>query len=152
MSYTYVLASTAGGVINDVLSNDPSTFGDWSGLSAAFDEFRVLSMTVQYYPWNRYSKSTTVTKPVFGVYDRSDGTALTTVGNAVNFEDWYWAPLDDPWTHTFNCMAGIEDAGFTAVASVAARGWFKLYQSGLTVSQDYGDLVATIRIQWRQRR
>lgn len=155
---TAALSSSAAGVINTVVSSSPNTFANWSAYSAIYDEFRVLGMQLEYFPANRYSKTTTVCIPGIGVVDRNDSTTLS--GPSILYESTRQLSLEDPWTDRSEYrgssvpaliikMNGAEEGQWLSTGSTAANLYIKLYFSGLTVSTQYGVYYVRALVQFR---
>jgi len=156
---TRVLDLTSSGVsvINSVISNDPSFANDWASVSGGWSEYRVLSMAVEFAPQNRYSKTTTLTRPICLVVDRGSPTALTSYGQAVDNGSFQMKSLDDPFGRghkdgPFICrMSETNEADFKPVGSPVAEFWFKWYSDGLSATTIYGIVIYTWMVQFRNR-
>ena len=78
------ITSTAAGVINTVVNNDPSGSSDWNLLANYYDEFRVIGVQVHFVSLQQFS----VTKAnalLCVVFDNDDAGALTSYGAAVTY-------------------------------------------------------------------
>ena len=142
------VASDAGGSITLVQSNNPSIGPDWVNLANSFDKYRMLGFRFKFLPNNRYSKSTTVTTPVFVVGDRDDISALSSYTAAMNYESVRELSLEDPWTFCLNSLSS-EALQFRDCLSSAATEWIKLYATGLSVSTTYGIGLVTWVVQFQ---
>lgn len=148
---TAAVTSNGSGFAAFSLSDDPSGFVDWSHIAAAWDEYRVLALTMNYVPYNQYNTPTaTVVSSMFTVIDRDDATALTTEAAALEYESLKVFYLGRPFKRVVK-MASIEDASFITTASPVARNWIKGAGSGLTASTSYGKYWLTVLIQCRGR-
>jgi len=154
------LTSTGGGVINTTWTSSSSTFPNFAAYAGLFDEFRVLGMHLEFFPANRYSKSTTICMPGFGVVDHADGTALTSYAQAATYASNRILSLEDPWTDRSEYrgssvpalkirMDGVEEAQWLPTASTSAFIFIKLYFNGLTASTDYGMFILRGLVQFR---
>jgi len=146
--YQTSLASTVGGVVADVFGNNPSSASNWGDSNAVWGEYRVLAFRLEFYPVNRYSKTTTVTFPVLVDVDRRNSTALTSFSVAAARETCKMRSLEDPW-HEEIRMTGSEESQFIAVSAPTALSWFKLYSTGLSVSTTYGLILVKYLVQFR---
>ncbi len=150
-AFTGLIDSSGAGVITDVIGNDPSASADFASFSNVYDEFRVLGERLEYFPFNRYSKTTTTCTPLIVVKDRNDSTILASYSSAISYSSAKKRSLEDPWTEEMK-MTGIEDAGFIDTASPVANRWFKLYGDGLTNFTNYGRYFFYVRVQFRGRK
>jgi len=157
-----VFSSTAAGVIANVYTNDPTNTVEWSSISSVFDEFRVLGFDIEYFPLNRYSKTTTVCTPGVGVIDHNTVTALGSLTAGFQHESCRVLSLEDPWTSRKDFagnkapplkwrMAAAEEAVFTSTSGTLSNSSIKFYFSGLTVSTQYGIVLLRFIVQFRGR-
>jgi hypothetical protein len=142
------LASTAGGAIADVYGNSPTGAPNWADTNTVWGEYRTLAITVEFYPNNRYSKTTTTCVPIAVVVDRRASTALASYDSATSHESCRLLSLEDPWRQTIK-MTGSEESQFVAVSAPNSSSWVKLYASGLTVSTTYGKVFIKYLVQFR---
>jgi len=147
VAYQNNIASSAGGVINNVFSNDPSNSGDWANIQATAAEYRVLKVEWQYYPQNKYNRTATTVAPGLRIIDRSGSGVLTGYANAANHDSVKIMALDEPWSMTAN-MNGTDESGFIPISGAAAPYvWLKLYASGESISTTYGFMLVRLRLQ-----
>ncbi len=151
VSYTFDWDSDGSGFTNFVVGSAPSGAPDWSAWQQVYDEFRTLGMSIQFIPANRYSKATVVCKPLLGVIDRNDNTALTSYGEAVQYGSVKNLSIEDPWTMTERLHGDTGEANFTKTLSPTPTSWFKFISMGLTASSNYGIAVVRYRVQFRGR-
>jgi hypothetical protein len=153
LSRTAFLTSTAGGVLAANWENRPDNAFAWSTFNSVFSEFRVLSTRVEYFPNNRYSKTTTICRPMLTVVEKggSFSTALASYNAAVDYSDSCRKhSLEDPWSREAK-MSGSEEAAFLAIASPASTSAIKYYADGLSVTTEYGMYVQYYLVQFRGR-
>jgi hypothetical protein len=154
------LASGAGGVIATEYDDGMSAYAGWGAYSANYDEYRVLGIQVEYFPNNRYSKTTVTCTPVFSVVDRDSTGVLTSATQATSYESCRILSLEDPWTDRRDyagsaCqpiqlhMRGVRDAAYITTATTTPTKAIKLYASGLSVSTTYGLIFVTALVQFR---
>jgi len=144
------ITSSVGGVIDTVVDNNPSGYLDWSSIAALWDDYRALSLKIEFVPYNRYSKTTTTCKPFYWVIDRDSNGALTSVNAAAQYESAELKSIEDPWHRTAK-MLGSPAAQFKTTASPAFTFCLKAYQTGLSASTTYGELLITLLVQVRGR-
>jgi len=147
------LTSSAAGVIDAVYDNNPVGYQDWSSIAALWDEYRPLSIKVQFKPNNRYSKTTTVTVPIYVVIDRDSVGAISSKNQAIQYESCKIRSLDDPWSQGCKAVAmtGLQTHQWITTASTAATFCIKVYATGCSNSTQYGDVIVTALIQVRGR-
>jgi hypothetical protein len=149
--YTEFISSSAAGKLISVFSDNLTNFEDFTELKEIYDEYRTLGLRLDYFPCNRYSKTTTLCRPAVSVIDRDDATVLSTYLDSVGASSAKIESLEDPWSREIK-MNGIEDASFIDTASTTARQYIKIYADGLSASVEYGMIVLTCLVQFRGRR
>jgi hypothetical protein len=148
---TQVLNSSAG-TVSLVIADDPSGCTDWSVLSGAWDEFRVLGIVFHYHPYDRYNQATSITvAPCFTVIDRDDAVALTNETQALEYESLKVFNLADPWRRELRSLASIEDATFITTAAPVGRNWLKFVANAVATSTSYGKYWVDFMVQFRGR-
>jgi hypothetical protein len=148
LRYSADLSSDVAGRIAVVIGNSPTLYSGWASWATLYDEYRVLGMELKFYPQNRYSKTTTITRPIFLVTDQDDVSALTSYIDAEAYASCREHTLDDPFTHTAK-MAGVENAVYTTTGTTVNTFCIKMWSDGLSTSTTYGLLISTIRVQFR---
>ncbi len=153
LNFTGLLTSTAGGAIDSFYSNDPASYAiaDWTNLAAVWHEYRVLGFRVEFFPYNRYSKTTVVCTPMIVVVDRADASLLGSYQTGMDHSSAKKVSLEDPWIMEAK-MASTEEAAFISTGSTSAQTWIKFYSSGLSVSTVYGRTFVYLLLQLRGRR
>ncbi len=154
LRFTGLITSTAGGVIDAYYSDDPSSYAlaEWTALAGLYGEYRVLGMMMEFAPWNRYSKTTTVCTPLIVLVDRELPTAaLGSYQVAIAHESSKIRTLEDPWKEIAR-MSNAEESQFRSTASTLALKSIKFYADGLSVSTTYGRSFVHLLIQFRARR
>jgi len=157
--YASDLASTGAGVIANVFSNDPQNINDWSSLAAAYTDYRVLATAFEFYPSNKYSKTTTTTKAFCHVVNRQSSAALSSFNEAAAYESFKLLSLDDEVSFDNNekvvpivRMNGINEAEWKSTSAPATEWWHKLYTDNVSISTTFGIVIITYRLQFRGRR
>jgi len=147
------LASSVSGVIDAVYDNNPSGYQDWSSIAALWDEYRPLSLKIVFKPNNRYSKTTTVTVPIYVVADRDSVGALASKNAAIQYESCQIKSLDDPFTKGIKAvgLSGLTTHQWLTTASPSATFCIKTFATGCSNSTTYGDVIITALIQVRGR-
>ncbi len=142
------LTSSGSGVLATVVGSNPQSYSNWTALSAAYDEYRVLSMSSHFEPYQRYHDATLNTSPIYVVIDRADSTALTSYQNALEYSSVSLFNTADRWNKTVK-MNGVEDAVWTPVSTGVSTLYIKMYASILTNSTAIGRLATTVLVQFR---
>jgi len=144
-----VTTSGAGGFLS-VISDDPSATSDWSSLSGSFEEYRTLGMHIKFYPQNRYSKVSVVTRPVGMIVDRNASAALASYDVVATHASAQICSMDDPFTYEAR-MQGSDEAEWNRTASPISHYWIKFYSDGNSFSTTYGIMFIYYRVQFRGR-
>jgi len=144
------LQSSVAGVAALVYSSSPASATDWAAAQAFYDEYRVLALRLKFFPTNRYSKTTTISRPAVTYVDRDDTSLPTSYGTATKKASSVIRSLEDPWTQVIK-MDGIEDAAFFTTATVVNAFSLKLYADGLSISTEYGMMFIEYLVQFRGR-
>jgi len=142
------LASDGAGVIASVFSNNPSSAANWADTNTVWGEYRCLGFRVEFFPYNRYSKTTTTCVPLVVDVDRRSATALASYAAATSRETAKMRSVEDPWFEQAT-MNGSEESQFLAVSSTTPFIWIKTFGSGYTISTTYGMIIVKYRIQFR---
>lgn len=150
MKSLLLVSSDSSGVINLVVDNNPSGYLDWSSVAALWDDYRALSLYIEYFPYNRYSKTTTNCKPLYQVIDRDSTGILASVNAAIQYESCERKSIEDPWYRGVK-MTDVLDSQFITTASPSATFSIKSYQNGYSTSTTYGEVMITLLIQVRGR-
>lgn len=153
------LTSTVGSVINNVYGSSPSSVADWASLAASYSEYRVLATALEFYPSNKYSKTTTLTKALAHVVSRESNSAISNFGEAAAYESMKLFSLDDEIILGESLhpspvvrMSEVAEAEWLSTGSPTSFWYHKLYTDSVSASTTYGLIVMTYRIQFRGRR
>jgi len=150
MVNTSTISSSAGGVISNVFSSDPTVSENWADASGLFDEYRVLSMQIKYFPNDRYDPGLTQhQRPLIVVADHNGNATLSSYALAANYSSSNIRSTGDPWTKSLN-MEGVGEATFVNTStSPSDLFYIKVFSSGLAVSSEYGRFFQYYRVQFR---
>jgi len=156
LGYVQVITSSVGAVIQTVTPDSSvSSAPHFSQLSGIFDEFRVTEVHCLVDSYNKYSKTTTVSGPIFMVHDESDSTALgstaqsAAIGNVVvsntddMFPDRYGYGHRYPKEHTSALNSWQPTSGNTLVGSL------KWWSTGISASVTYGTAIIRYKTEFR---
>ncbi len=150
------LTTTAGGQLTTVFDwySQMSTPADWTQISNLWTEYRILSMEVEFIPWNTFNNaSTTILAPVYSVVDRANNTVLGSVAAAVAYESCLALVPSTRFKRVVK-MSSMEEAGWNAISSApatASRAYLKMYSTGNTGSINLYDFVTRVIVQLRGR-
>jgi len=149
MDSTFAITSSSGGVINNVISNDPSSATSWSGWAGLYQNYRTLGFSIVYAPFNQYNRVSTTVAPLVTVLDRdSNFTALVSYDNASQFTSMKFADLSHRWSRSIQ-MAGSQDGVFSPTGSLTETYFIKLFSSGNSLSTTYGQLFVRYLVQFQ---
>ena len=155
--YIGTVSATAGGVLAFVLDDysQASSSPDWSNASGMYQEYRVLSMSTHFEPWNTYNTPTTsALAPVYSVLDRSSSTALASLNDCAGYASVRIHAPSTSFSRTIK-MADSGEAQFIATSTspaTADRLFIKVYSAGNAASITMYDYVSTILVQFRGRK
>ncbi len=150
------VATSASGAVTTVFDAyaQMSTPSDWTNLSGLYTEYRILSMEIEFNPWNTYNTaSTTVLAPMYTVVDRNNNTPLASVAQAIGYDSCKCTLPSRKFKRVIK-MDSIEEAQWIAVASspaTAARLYVKMYSTGNSTTINLYDFVTRIVVQLRGR-
>jgi hypothetical protein len=146
------LTSSGAGVLDAIITDDPSGYSDWASFAALFHEYRVLAMEATFVPNNRYD--TTAVKPhvpFMFVSDREGSTVLGGYANALNHPSCVIGNTSDKKIFIRVNMSNAKEAQFTTVGTPTAKHWIKYYANGLAFTAPYGQIFVRLLIQFRGR-
>lgn len=164
LSGTFTMSSSVAGVNSDVLSmtnpgaylNGASALPDLSNLTQLFDNYRIFGIKLKYTPFLQYGSNSNV--PFYIVKDFDDETALSSVSQAVQYENHKVKMSNRPWKY----YCKVPKIGSTT-ANTYGYGWFdlatapnqaglKFYCSNMTNTTNYGTMDVTYYIGFKLRR
>ncbi len=150
------VATSGTGTVTTVFSaySQLSVAGDWTNLSNLYTEYRILSMEVEFIPWNTFNMPTTnILSPVYTVEARDTATALSGLNTTVAFDSCRVVQPSKRFTRTIK-MASLEEAQFVPVGTSpasTAQLYVKLWSSGNSNSITLYDFITRIIVQMRGR-
>lgn len=157
---TGTVISSAGGVISDVYDSWSQVIAanGWTQNEQLFAEGRVLSMDLEWIPWNPNNQNlaaVTVNAPIWSVEDRANATALAATTDATGFATTVQLhPNGKKFRRTMR-MQGTGESDFHSVASPPTaenRMYVKLYSNGNSATTTYYTFVNRIMVQFRNRK
>ncbi len=150
------LSSSAGGVLNTVFDwySQSSTPTDWASFANLYTEYRILSMEIEFIPWNKYNQPTTsAMPPVYFVVDKSNNTVLGSIAQAIAYDSCKVESSQEKLKMSVK-MSSVEESQFVAIGSspaTSARSYIKMYGSGFAASANVYDFVCRCVVQFRGR-
>jgi hypothetical protein len=141
------LTTTGGGVLGNVIPNDPSVCSLWALLAQVYDEYRVLSMRIKFRP-NQFNGSAITQTVIASVVDKDNGAVMASYLVASQYASMVEHPGGTPWSHTL-FIDGVEDAGWKNSSAVVSDQWIKLFSTGNTATTDMGRLTYQFLVQFR---
>ncbi len=148
------LASSAGGVIDAVIDNDPAGgfSASYNTVKGYFVEVRCLALEVTFCPNNKfYAPATTTYNPVFVATVHSSSIApWTSYDEAAENVNCIPESLMCGWKRTIK-MVGSDESSFQRTNATSARFSVKMYGNGLSNSTSYGRVLVRGRFQFMDR-
>ena len=151
LTWSTTIASNAGGVINTVISMNPSSSAEWASFQALYDEFRVVGIRLRLVSKQQFSV-TAANDSVAIAYDDNNTTALTSLDAGLQYDTSHLMPavfthsatggLNQETCPTFIFMRP-KQGGNTAVNwidtgfAVNSLGGVKFYAANLALSANY---------------
>lgn len=157
-NYIGTMSTNSSGVLAPVIDAyaQASSSPDWTNISAAWAEYRILSMQFEAKPWNKYNQPTNQDlAPIYVVTDRSQSNALTSLNDVMGYSS---AKIYPPSSELYESikMAGTDEASFITTTSTppfASRMYIKLFSNGnAPVVKALYDYMTRILVQYRGRR
>lgn len=166
LRYTYTMASTAGGIIQDSIGlTDPTnalagaSVLDWSNISGLYDIFKVNAVKFKFIPaWPNNNSPTPLYAPIYSVVDMDTpniSAAVTSVNQAIEYENMKVHNFYRPFSryvkvrkYTFADLP----SGYNDIQTPINNGQICLYASGCTPSVTYGQMILTYYVSCKTRR
>jgi len=152
LGFTQTIGSNAGGQIVVSLPDSSVTSASYfSLLSQVFDEYRVVGVSVVVQPYNKYSKTTTLSAPIAMLHDSTDGAALTGFANASAADTVQLSNTDDMFPRTtVYAKSHSESANVWAPTSTSTViGSIKWYADTLSATVTYGRILVHYKTEFR---
>lgn len=140
---------------------NPSNSIDWGNCTNLWDQFRVLSMTIKYFPLQQpaNSLSTRDIAPLYAINDYNDLTALASTAEALSYQKVRTLNLFRQWKHTMRWSTNPKKAtsgegGWhnTGATPPSVGGIKMISDTGLDASTTYGRYVIEHVVQFKNRR
>jgi hypothetical protein len=148
LRYYSTVTTTAGGVINTVYGNAPSSCVDWSNFANCYDEYRVLGFKVHYAPHNIYSKTSQNCQNIITAVDNDSGGAIASYNAMTAYESAALRSVEKPFNITAK-MSGVTQSTFITTAAPVANQWIKFYGDTFANSSIYGAVLIEFLVQFR---
>lgn len=154
------LTSDGSGNISLALNaNNFSGAGEHASLKALFDEYKVVSCSLNYFPilTSANSNSLLDLAPLYVAKDYDDTTALTTTAEMIHYDNCQMKQLTKPFRYVMRFSSNaskstLNRAGWNNLDSDQTVGSIKLFSTGLDVSTTYGQYVIEFIVLVRGRR
>lgn len=131
-----------------------SVASDWTSLSNLYTEYRILSMEIEFIPWNTFNTATTNTlAPMYTIDTRDTATALASLTQAVGFDSCRVVQPSKRFTRSIK-MGSIDEASFIPMGSspaASSRLYIKMWSSGNANSINLYDFITRVIVQVRGR-
>lgn len=149
-NYQSAVTSNGSGVINLVIGNNPSVYVDWSNIAALYHEYRVLSLSVDFIPQNKYNQAAAAPAIVSVVDHSTDVNVMTSYDTTIQFQSAKWHSLNDNFGRRTK-MTGPDEAVFTPITTGVNTFSVKFYADGCANSTTYGRVFATALVQFQNQ-
>jgi len=139
--------------LNVVLGNNPSSADNWSDYAAAWTQYRVLGMRIEWQPYDNVS-STSLNGLQYGSHIHTilhqTGTPSTnSVANCFSSGDAQVIQYYKPYVRTWK-MLDSNEASWVATSAPASTSYvFSSFSNNLTISKTYGVYFITYFVQFR---
>lgn len=159
----YSIATSVGGTITFITSNDASTSSDFSSLSALFDSYRVRKIHQEWIP-NFSRGSTQSLPPIYLFFDLDDPNVVSGINESIAVQypnckilpvdKYYHASAEVPKVNSIAAGVGAYSVndGFIDIATPVATCSIQAYSTGLAASTTYGTLINTYEVDFIARR
>ncbi len=154
------ISSNGAGIVNQVLTLNPSGSSEWTSYSNIYDEFRVMAARVTLVPLQQGSV-TSSNGLLAVVFDNDDSVALTSFTAALEYDTakqlpaiWYdnqRGPRRFEWARP-NAGVSTTIPWIDIAAPAGSNGSIKFYGTNLTVSTSYYAYSIEYFVQYRGRR
>lgn len=160
LRHTEQMIASGAGLYVGRFMNDPTVYQDWTSIDALFDTYKVCAMKLKFIPDKPNDTSTTTGyRPIYVVGDSDDTSALTSVNQAIEYENMKAFDLSKPWSYYFKLPKRTQIAATTTIVGngyqdtsvTTASAAIKMYSSGLDISDTYGQFIVTIYVCARNR-
>jgi len=156
LGYTTNITSTVGAIINAVIP-DSSAFSsnNFSSLANVFDEYRVREIHVIIESFNKYSKTTTSSGPVFMAHDDVDQTAITSAAQIADYGNCFISNTDDwfPDRHGtgIKFVKSAEESVnlWQPTSATTITGGIKFWSTAVTASITYATVLIRYLVEFR---
>lgn len=158
----YNVTSTAGGEINFVANNSPTTMGDWTAISSLFDVYKIAATKIKYIPEVPFDTSAmTEYKPMYVIADENSASnPVTNAAESLQYENCKVKNLYKPWSyyHKWAIMSSLNSAnvvlskGYRSIVDTGGYSGIYANAYSVTPSTQYGSMVITHYIVAKNRR
>lgn len=146
-----IITSSAAGLVNAVIGNNPAGFAEWSDFQALWTEYRVLAVEYTYEPNYQNVQGTIVFAPCCVVWNRYNPTALPGLSGAYQNESCETGTLGKKY-HRIIRMHDTMDAQYRSTnPGNTDIWWMKFYSAGNSNNTAYGVVYEKALVQLRGR-
>jgi len=153
LGYSVGIGSSAGGIIAlTVADSIANSLPNFTPLASVFDEWRICGLHVVVESYNKYSKTTTLSTPIFMVHDGADSTALSTYAQAAEYGNAVISNTDDLWPRRGVYFSKTNDEAanvWQPTSTNTVIGSVKWYSANLSASITYGQIFIKYLVEFR---
>lgn len=158
---TALLTTDAAGLYSNTFGyTNLSGLEDWANFVTLYDQYRCFALKIKFIPELPNSVPTLGFKPFYAVRDYDDVTALSTIPQAIQYENCMVKNLYRPWSiyskvpkvTNLATNSTIVNFGWMDVATPQITGGLKMITDGLDASTTYGTFIVTAYVAFKGRR
>jgi len=137
-----------------------SSAADFASYSALFDEFRIIAVRLSIQPYNKYSKTTTISRAIYYTHDNDGQAVIGSYDGIAQYPQHHESNTDDMfpksnvlWRRPHVANSTLLGEMWTDLASASSSvGTTLIYADGLTASIQYGLANLTLFVQFKLAR
>ncbi len=137
--------------LNVTLGNNPSSSDNWADYSAAWTQYRVLGVRIEWQPYYNNSFPTTVSVGAFinTILHQTGAPSTNSVANCFSSGDSRVSNYYKPHVRTWKMLDSNEAQWIPTSAPVSSSYVYSSYANNLLASTTYGVLYITYFVQFR---
>ncbi len=144
---TGALATT----LNPVLGNNPSSADNWPDYAAAWSQYRVLGMRIEWQPYEAVNTTGVRTYGAFihTILHQTAAPSTNSVSNCFSSGDSKLTQMVKPHVRIWKMLDSTEAGWLSTSSPISSSYVYSFFASNLTTSITYGFLFITYYVQFR---
>lgn len=135
------------------------TYNDWTSFGALYDAFKPNMLKIKFQP--KLPNDTSINTgyyPIYSFHDKDAGDAysVTTVNEALQYDNVRDHNVFRPWKRIVKINTkyqnAIDSRGYQDIASLINLGNLEIIGDGFDTNQEYGVMILTMYVSFRNRR